>query len=70
MLGGLLMACSMSTNHARPWSSSAAIPSSVAKRFGVDRRQWRSVYDPQRSGANPNIVLVGQKFVTAGDGSR
>lgn len=77
LLGGLLLAASINAG-AQTAGKTVVVKRgdsfiSVAKRFGVDKRQWRSVYDAQRSGvANPNIVLVGQKFemVTAADGSK
>ena len=45
----------------------------IASRFAVDQRQWRKLYDAQRSGlSNPNLILVGQRLelVQAPDGAR
>lgn len=46
--------------------------SAIATRFGVAARQWRQLYDAERSGlSNPNLLLPGQKLeLVSGDGGR
>lgn len=75
-LGTLLV-----TFGAASWAQGSAEPvtvqrgdtfSSIAARFGTDLRQWRKLYDPQRSGlADPNVLLVGQKLeLVSADGAK